>query len=283
VLIGGSNLNESRVMKRPLDIVVLSDVHLGTIGCRAEELARYLNSVKPGKLILNGDFIDMWNFRKYYWPEKHMQVLKSILNMMSEGTEVFYLTGNHDEVLRKISPLVLGGLEIRDKLVLNLDGRKCWIFHGDVFDVTMKYSKWLAKLGAVGYDLLIMLNNSINMLLKLMGSGKISLSKRIKQSVKQAVKFIDDFESTAADLAIDNGYDFVICGHIHQPKIKKVHNEQGSVQYLNSGDWIEHMTALEYNEGEWNLYQYQQEALSAMEVHLPSVKTGNLLETIFAA
>lgn len=270
-------------MKRALDLVVLSDVHLGTIGCRAEELARYLNSVKPRKLILNGDFIDMWNFRKYYWPEKHMQVLKSIINMMSDGTEVVYLTGNHDEVLRKISPLMLGGLEIRDKLVLNLDGRKCWIFHGDVFDVTMKYSKWLARLGAVGYDLLIMLNNSINMLLKLMGRGKISLSKRIKQSVKQAVKFIDDFESTAADLAIDNGYDYVICGHIHQPKIKKVQNERGSVKYLNSGDWIEHMTALEYNEGEWNLYQYQTEALSALEVHLPSVESGNLREIIFAA
>jgi len=243
-------------MKRKVDIVVLSDLHLGTMGCHAIELMQYLNSIQPKKLILNGDIIDIWNFRKYYWPEAHMAVIKTILNMMATGTEVYYLTGNHDEVIRKLSSLQIGQLQIRDKLVLSLNGKKCWIFHGDVFDVTMKHSKWIAKLGGIGYDLLIMLNSGINRLLKMAGREKLSLSKRIKNSVKQAVKFIDDFEQTAIDLAIDNNYDYVVCGHIHQPTIKECSNNKGKVTYLNSGDWIENLTALEYHNGEWSLFKY---------------------------
>ena len=244
-------------MKREIDIAVLSDLHLGTMGCHAVELMQYLNSIQPKKLILNGDIIDIWNFRKYYWPEAHMAVIKTILNMMATGTEVYYLTGNHDEVIRKLSNLRLGQLHIKDKMVLNLDGKKCWIFHGDVFDITMRHSKWLAKLGGIGYDLLIMLNSAINFMLKLAGRQKFSLSKRIKNSVKQAVKFIDDFEQTAIDLAIDNNYDYVVCGHIHQPVIKQCKNAKGAVTYLNSGDWIENLTALEYKNGTWSLFRYQ--------------------------
>lgn len=246
------------IKKRPLDIVVLSDIHLGTVGCHALELLQYLNSIDPKVIVLNGDFIDIWNFKKYYWPEAHMMVLKTLLNMMTNGTDIYYLTGNHDEVLRKVSSLQLGPLFIRDKLVLELNGEKVWIFHGDVFDISMKHSKWIAKIGSHGYELLILLNRLINSISVKLGRGKYSLSKKIKDSVKKAVRFIDDFETTAMDLAIDQGYDYVICGHIHQPKIRGYENEKGSVIYMNSGDWIENLTALEYTGNEWSLYQYNE-------------------------
>lgn len=245
--------------KRSVDIVVLSDLHLGTVGCHAVELTQYLNSIEPRVLILNGDIFDIWNFKKYYWPESHMRVVKCFLSMMTNGTDIYYLTGNHDEVIRKISSLQLGPLFVKDKLVLDLNGEKCWIFHGDIFDITMKQTKWIAKIGGKGYDMLIVLNRLVNWFFEKMGSTKISLSKRIKDSVKQAVRFIDDFEVSAMDLAIQNGYDYVICGHIHQPKIRGYQNDQGSVIYMNSGDWIENLTALEYDGAEWSMYKYAED------------------------
>ncbi len=253
------------MVKRPPDIVVLSDVHLGTVGCHALELLQYLNSIDPKIIILNGDFVDIWNFRKYYWPESHMMVLRTLLTMMTNGTDIYYLTGNHDEVLRKVSSLQLGPLFIRDKLVLELNGEKVWVFHGDIFDITMRHSKWIAKIGGKGYDLLIMLNRVINKIAIKLGRRKLSLSKKIKESVKKAVRFIEDFETTAIELAIDQGYDYVICGHIHQPKIRGYENEKGSVIYMNSGDWIENLTALEYDGQEWNLYKFNEEDFSQSE------------------
>ena len=201
--------------KRKLDIVIISDVHLGTYGCRAKELLNYLKTIQPKKLILNGDIIDIWQFNKRYFPKSHMSVIKHIISLLSKGTDVEYITGNHDEMLRKFKGFQLGNFKILNKLILNLDDKKAWIFHGDVFDVTMQHSKWLAKLGDKGYDALILLNTCINWFSKLLGYGKISLSKKIKNSVKSAVKFINDFEKIASDIAIENKYDYVICGHIH--------------------------------------------------------------------
>ncbi|MCS6973690.1 MAG: UDP-2,3-diacylglucosamine diphosphatase [Cyclobacteriaceae bacterium] len=257
----------SRKKRRP-QIVILSDVHLGTYGCHAEELLRYLKSIKPEKLILNGDIIDMWQFSKRYWPKSHMQVIKHITGLLAKGTKVIYLTGNHDEMLRKFAGFRIGSLQIDNKLVLKLNGEKAWIFHGDVFDVTMKYSKWLARLGAIGYDMLILINTFVNWCLKKIGRERISLSKRVKDSVKTAVKFINDFEQTAAGIAIENGYHYVICGHIHQPEIRTIHTEKGSVTYLNSGDWVENLTALEYDGEKWSLYRYADDPV-AQTVKLP--------------
>lgn len=245
--------------KREVDLVIISDVHLGTYGCHAKELLSYLKSIKPKKIILNGDIIDIWQFSKSYWPESHMKVLRRIMKFVSEGIPVYYLTGNHDEMLRKFADLKIGSFRLLNKLVLNLDGNKAWIFHGDVFDITMQNSKWLAKLGAIGYDSLILLNSFINWCLTSIGREKMSFSKRIKASFKDAVKFINDFENTAADLAIDKGYKYVICGHIHQPEMREIVSAEGSVLYLNSGDWVESLTALEYHEGKWNIYKYQPE------------------------
>ena len=252
----------TRKRKREVDLVILSDVHLGTYGCHAEELLRYLKSIKPKNLILNGDIIDMWQFSKRYWPKSHMQVVKHITGLLAKGTKVTYLTGNHDEMLRKFAGFKLGGFRIDNKKVINLNGKTAWVFHGDVFDVTMQHSKWLAKLGAIGYDILILINSLVNFFLKMMGRGKISLSRRVKDSVKQAVKFINNFEHTAADIAISNNYDFVICGHIHQPQMRMITTEKGQVMYLNSGDWVENLTALEYHEDEWRIYRYHQDAVA---------------------
>ena len=248
--------------KRKLDIVVISDVHLGTYGCRAKELCRYLSTIDPNMLILNGDIIDVWQFSKKFWPKSHMQVLKQITSMLSLGVKVYYVTGNHDEILRRFENFSLGDFHIVNKLVIHHDdGLKSWIFHGDVFDVTMKHSKWLAKLGAVGYDTLILINAVINWLSEKLGKGKVSLSKKIKNSVKSAVKFINNFEVTAAEIAIQKGYNYVVCGHIHQPNKKIIENNIGKVVYLNSGDWVEHLTALEYSQNEWSIYTYTQDVL----------------------
>ncbi len=248
--------------KRKIDILVLSDIHLGTYGCHAKELLHYLKSVKPKILILNGDIIDIWQFSKRYWPKSHMKVVKHFMTWMNKGVKVYYITGNHDEMLRKFVGFKMGGLKIVNKVILDLDnGKKAWFFHGDVFDVTMQHSKWLAKLGAVGYDTLILINRFANFISeKIFKRGKLSLSKKIKNGVKSAVKFINQFEQIAADIGISNQYDYVVCGHIHHPEMRKIENQQGSIMYLNSGDWIENLTALEYNDNEWKIYHFDQEA-----------------------
>src|SRR4030095_4107004 len=149
--------------RRPIDVVVLSDIHLGTYGCRAKELVAYLKSIMPSILILNGDIIDGWQFSKRYFPNSHMAVIKEVLNMMMSGSRVFYITGNHDEILRRYSDFQLSNFLLTDKLVLEINHKMTWIFHGDVFDNSTKGSaKILAKLGSNGYAILILLNRLIN-------------------------------------------------------------------------------------------------------------------------
>lgn len=246
--------------KRKVEVVVISDVHLGTFGCHAKELNYYLSTIKPKMLILNGDIIDIWQFRKSYFPKSHLKVIKKIIDLASKGTEVYYITGNHDEMLRKFSDTKIGNFSILDKLVLELDDKKAWIFHGDVFDASVQHSKWIAKLGGWGYDMLILANRSINWMLQKMGKEPYSFSKKIKANVKKAVKFISDFEVTASELAIENNYDYVICGHIHEPKMIRKVNKRGTTFYLNSGDWVENLTALEYNKKRWKLYRYDKDS-----------------------
>ena len=242
--------------KRAVELVVISDVHLGTFGCHAKELHNYLSSIKPKTLILNGDIVDIWQFRKSYFPKSHLKVIRKIIDFTSKGTQVYYITGNHDEMLRKFSDSRLGNFSILDKLVLDLDGKKSWFFHGDIFDSSVQHAKWIAKLGGIGYDYLILLNRFINWCLMKLGREPYSFSKKIKSSVKKAVKFIGDFEAAAIDLAIENKYDYVVCGHIHEPKILRQSNKKGETHYLNSGDWVENLTALEYNKKRWKLYRH---------------------------
>ena len=243
--------------KRDVELVVISDVHLGTYGCHATELLAYMKSIRPSRVILNGDIIDIWQFSKRYWPPAHMKVIRQLVDWVSRGVEVYYVTGNHDEMLRKFAGSSLGNFRVVNKVVLELDGRRAWFFHGDVFDITMQHSKWLARLGAIGYDALILLNRVVNYVSLNMGYGKLSMSKRIKNSVKSAIKFIDNFELTAAEIAVENAYDYVVCGHIHQPVIRRIEASEGSVVYLNSGDWVENLSCLEYDQGAWRIYRYE--------------------------
>jgi UDP-2,3-diacylglucosamine pyrophosphatase LpxH len=245
--------------RRSIDIAVISDVHLGTYGCHATELLTYLQSISPQILILNGDIVDGWQFSKRYFPAAHMAVIKEILNFITNGTRVIYITGNHDEMLRRYSDLSMGSFILADKFLLEIDGKSIWVFHGDVFDNSTKGSaKLIAKLGGHGYDLLILLNRLINFILKSLGGEKISFSKKVKNSVKKAIAFINNFENTVAEIAIEKNYDYVICGHIHHPEKRVIETEKGKVTYLNSGDWIENLSALEYTNKEWNIYYYNE-------------------------
>ena len=256
------NLRAHSMAKREVDIVVLSDIHLGTYGCQAKELLQYLKSIKPKTVVLNGDIIDVWQFSKRYWPATHMMVVKHLIGLIAKDIPVYFIPGNHDEMMRKFKGFNLGSLKIINKLSLKIDGAKVWIFHGDVFDVVMQHSKWLAKLGAIGYDTLIIINSFVNFISQKLGKGKLSFSKKIKNSVKGAVKFINKFEDTVCEIAAENKYDYVICGHIHHPEIKEVATKNGTVTYMNSGDWIENLTSLEYNDGKWSVYSYAEDLVA---------------------
>jgi UDP-2,3-diacylglucosamine pyrophosphatase LpxH len=249
-------------IKRKLEIAVTSDVHLGTYGCHAKHLLTYLNSIEPKKLILNGDIIDIWQFSKRYFPKSHFKVIKKIMTMASNGVEVIYITGNHDEMLRRFSNTTIGNISIIDKVVLELHGKKAWFFHGDVFDISIQNAKWLAKLGGYGYDLLTLFNRLVNWYLEKSGKEKYSISKKIKNGVKGAIKYISDFEKVVSELAIENGYDYVVCGHIHQPKMEVIENKHGKTTYLNSGDWVENFTALEYQFKRWKIYNFNKDKLA---------------------
>lgn len=261
------------IQKRKLEVAVLSDLHLGTFGCHALEIVQYLKSIQPKILVLNGDIIDIWQFRRKYFPATHMQVIRELFKLMEQGSKVYYITGNHDEALRKYSGTEIGNLILDDKLVLELDGKKTWIFHGDVFDATTKGgAKFIAKLGGHGYDFLIWLNHITNKILTLLGKEKRSFSKQVKNSVKKAVAWINDFENTAAELAIEKGFDYVVCGHIHQPQIKEYINNKGKTTYLNSGDWIENLSALEYERGSWKIHYFEEQPqIKSLKIDLPDI------------
>lgn len=245
-------------MRRAVDLVIISDVHLGTYGCHAKELLTYLRSIKPSTLILNGDFIDIWQFKKKYFPKEHMQVLNCILRMAERGTKVYYLTGNHDDSLRRYANFSTGNIHLRNHMTIQLNKKKYWIFHGDVFDLSIQYSPFIAKIGGKGYDYLIRLNRFVNNIRERLGMHKMSLAGRIKDSVKSAIKFISDFEDKAIELAAEKGYDYVVCGHIHRPQMRSLVKEGKQIIYLNSGDWVENLTALEYQWGSWTIYKYDE-------------------------
>jgi len=244
--------------KKEVDVVVISDVHLGTYGCHARELTNYLKSIKPEILIINGDFIDAWQFRKRYFPKEHMEVIHQVIKMSVKGTKVFYITGNHDDILRRITDISAGNIHLRDKIVLQFNNEKYWIFHGDIFDFTILTSPFLGKLGGSGYNLLILINRTINKIRIKFGMQPVSFASKVKSGVKRAIKFIDDYEKNAVKAAHEKGFDYVVCGHIHQPKQKEYIFDNKKVTYLNSGDWVENLTALEFRFGKWEIYKYDE-------------------------
>lgn len=250
------------MQKRHVEIVVISDLHLGTYASRAKEFATYLKSIEPRLLILNGDIIDGWQFSKRYFPQGHIAAIKEIFSLLTKGTRVVYITGNHDDMMRRYSDLELGNFSLTDKIAIEVNGKKTWIFHGDVFDhTTTCQAKLLGKLGSNGYAILLGFNKCINFILHLFGREKLSLSKKVMEQFNKRFIKIDEYETKIAEAAIEKKFDTVICGHIHEPKKRIFETEKGSVCYLNSGDWMEHMTALEYYDSDWHLYTYNEKEL----------------------
>lgn len=262
------------------EVVVLSDLHLGSYGCHASEIAAYLASIQPRVLILNGDIIDIWRFRKRYFPQAHFQVLRELMKHLEQGTKVYYLTGNHDEAMRRFAGFGIGNLIIDNKLFMELDGKHHWFFHGDIFDLSLNYTKWLAKLGGAAYDWLIVSNRFANHLLKKFGISPVSFSKRVKAGVKSAVKYISDFENLVIKSAALQGVDVVCCGHIHQPKIEEIINDGCQLIYINSGDWVESLTALEYEGGQWRLINYTESASPAEIYKMEALPSYRSLEEL---
>ena len=248
-------------IKRKIEISVISDVHLGSENSHAKHLLTYLNSIETKKLILNGDFVNEWQFNKCNFPKSHLKVIKKIMNMASDGVEVIYITGNHDEMLRKFSGSTLGNIAIVDKLVLNLNGKKAWFFHGDVLDTATKNTQWLTKLGDFGYKCLNLINRLLNWYRVQRGKERYSLSEKIKNSINGTVKKLHKFEKTVSNLAIENGYDYVICGHSHKPKKVHFETKRGKTIYLNSRDWVENFTALEYQFKRWKVHYFKKDKL----------------------
>lgn len=244
-------------MKRNLDILVISDLHLGTYGSEADEVLAYLDTINADKIVINGDFVDIMLFNKRFWPSSHMKVIKYFLDLISQGKEIYYVTGNHDELMRKFLNFKIQNFKIVNQIVLDTDEGKVWIFHGDVFDFSIQ-TQWLTKLAGFLYDYMIIFNSWINKkIMRPLGQKRLNFSKTIKSNVKTAVQYFANFEMKAAEVAQKNGYKYVVCGHIHTPKIESFNINGEEVIYMNSGDWLESLSSLEYADNKWSIYMHK--------------------------
>ena len=222
--------------------IFLSDIHLGTRGCQADRLLDFVKNHTCDRLYLVGDIVDGWRMKsQLFWPQSHTNVLRRFLTLTKRGTEVIYVTGNHDEFLRRYSDLAIGNLQLVDRAThLTADGKTLLVVHGDEFDVVTRYHRWLAFLGDAGYTLLLEINRHYNRLRGHLGYGYWSLSAWVKHRVKRAVSYIGEFEQAVAHQCRREGYAGVVCGHIHHAEIRDLEG----IRYMNCGDWVESCTAL---------------------------------------
>lgn len=235
--------------------IVLSDIHLGTKDSKAKELFRFMKQYSCEKLILNGDIIDGWQLKRgSKWKKRHTRMIRLFLKVSERfKTKVVYVRGNHDDFLDEIIPLNFGNISIVKDYILKSGQKKYWVLHGDVFDTITTNIRWLAKMGDFGYSILLWMNKVYNARRIRKGLPYYSLAREIKSKVKQAVSYISSFEHELVDLAKARGYDGVICGHIHHPSIENY----GSIEYMNSGDWVESLSALaEDYDGTWSVLYY---------------------------
>lgn len=257
--------------------IVLSDIHLGTSHSKINQVSDFLSRVNCDRLILNGDIIDGWSLQKFgtgKWKAGHTRFFKIIMKMMENyGTEVIYVRGNHDDFLDNLAPLQFANLKIVKEYMLESNGRHYFVTHGDLFDRVTTQMKWIARLGDIGYTFLLWMNGKYNQWRIRNGKPYYSLSQEIKQKVKTAVSYISDFENVLVDFARTRECEGVICGHIHHPENRMI----DGIHYLNSGDWVETMSALtEDQDGNWNVFFYSQ----GMDLEH---KNGTLLTLIPAA
>jgi UDP-2,3-diacylglucosamine pyrophosphatase LpxH len=249
--------------------IFLSDIHLGTRGCQADRLLDFLKLHTCDTLYLVGDIIDGWRMRSsIYWPQEHSNVLRRFLTLSKRGTRIIYVTGNHDEFLRKYSDLAIGNLELVDEAVhVSAVGERLLVVHGDEYDVVTRYHRWVAFLGDVSYTLLLELNRHLNALRSRFGYGYWSLSAWIKHRVKRAVSFISDFEEAVAHQCRKQGFQGVVCGHIHHAEIRDL----DGTRYMNCGDWVESCTALvEDEQGRFRVLHWSRTPALAMVIPLPA-------------
>ncbi|WP_297097775.1 UDP-2,3-diacylglucosamine diphosphatase [uncultured Draconibacterium sp.] len=245
----------AKQVRKP-DIVVVSDFHLATHACKAAEIHKYLKSILPKQLILNGDIIDAWRFSRNYFPKAHLKVVRQLIKMMEKGTEVVYITGNHDEFLRELGNTTMGKLRIVDQITLHLNNQKTLIFHGDLIDSVIHKAKWLAKVGAAAYGFVSLFNQLLNFVLKRLHIDDIVLYKWLKQLFGAPNTDKSRFETKLAKLAYDKNVDLIICGHTHRAVDKMLRYNNRSIRYINTGDWVENFTAAEFENGTWNLCNY---------------------------
>jgi len=233
----------------------ISDIHLGTAGCKAEFLLDFLRHNESWDLYLVGDIIDGWQLKKsWYWKQSHNDVVQKVLRKSRKGTRVVYVAGNHDEVLRQFIGMAFGDIRIVNETSHHLlDGRRLWVTHGDFFDGVIQHAKWLAYLGDSLYTFVLRLNDAFNRFRHRFGLSYWSLSQYLKHRVKNAVSFITAFETALITEARRRGFDGVVCGHIHKAEIRVIDD----VLYCNDGDWVESLSALvETHEGELKLLHW---------------------------
>jgi UDP-2,3-diacylglucosamine pyrophosphatase LpxH len=230
------------IKKNRYRTIWISDVHLGTRGCKADYLLDFLKWNESEFLYLVGDIFDGWRLRRsWYWPQSHNDIVQKLLRKARKGTRVIYLPGNHDEVLRPYDGLLVGGIAVRCEAVhVTADHRRLLVMHGDQFDGIVQYARWLALLGDWAYNAALAVNHWYNLLRRRLGLGYWSLSAYLKNKVKNAVRFIDNFEQAMADQARRRGVDGVVCGHIHKAEVA----QRAGILYCNTGDWVESCTAL---------------------------------------
>ncbi|PLZ01083.1 UDP-2,3-diacylglucosamine hydrolase [Burkholderia sp. WAC0059] len=246
----------------------LSDIHLGSGGCQANYLLDFLRHNESEYLYLVGDIIDGWQLRKgWYWPQAHNDVVQKILRKARKGTQVVYIPGNHDEVVRQFCNLAFGDIHVREEAFhTTLTGKRLWVVHGDLFDGVIQHAKWLAYLGDSAYTLILLLNRWFNRIRSRLGFQYWSLSQYLKHQVKNAVNFISSFERVMTDEARRRGCDGVVCGHIHKAEIRDI----DGLLYCNDGDWVESLSALvETFEGELRIVYW-----TVMQSPAESAKRG---------
>ncbi|MFC3123500.1 UDP-2,3-diacylglucosamine diphosphatase [Pseudoroseomonas globiformis] len=246
------------VQKRRYRSIFISDAHLGTRGSRADFLADFLSRTECEQMYLVGDFVDGWRLRKtWFWDAHHDEVIRLILRQARNGTDVTYIPGNHDEIFRNWLGLEMAGVKLALKAEhTSADGRRFLVIHGDEFDSVVRYARFIAYLGDGAYNLALSLNRYFNLVRRKFGYPYWSLSQWLKRQVKGAVMAIDRFESALALEAKRNGFDGVICGHIHHAEMRDI----GGVLYMNDGDWVESCTALvEHHDGRFELIDWAAE------------------------
>ena len=256
--------------------IFISDLHLGSKGCQSSMLLDFLRNTRSDYLYLVGDIIDGWRLKnKWFWPQEHNDVVQKILRKARHGTKVYYVSGNHDELVRKFVPINLGEVNIVNEAIhITADNKKLLILHGDKFDAIIRVAPWLAHLGDYAYDFALWTNVTLNKIRKRLGYKYWSLSKFLKLKVKKAVSYINRYEEVVANYAYKKNMDGVVCGHIHHASDKII----GDVHYYNDGDWVENCSALvEHFDGKLELIYWKDiiEKYEGSQLSSPTYSTNS--------